>query len=197
MMISPRPACTVMFRAISEIAVATNVASVRVRPMRNAASRPRWRATTVSASDLISTRISASSGRSSPVEEFKARFEIESCVNSVQPKAELAHGGGNVGLDPDDDGLGAAQAVCPCHGAQRPRYERVDDVERRDVDDHTTGTMSGNLDQQRIAQLDHFRIGERRLYRRDQVLALLEDRYGHWAAQVSESVDGSPVRVTA
>src|SRR6266540_625453 len=58
-MISPRVAYRTMFRASSEMAVATMVASPEVKPSRVASRRPCWRTVTMSASDRMDTRTSS------------------------------------------------------------------------------------------------------------------------------------------
>ena len=58
--ISPRPTCTTMLRATSEIAVAIRVGSGRGKPSRSAIARPSARAVTRSASALMATRTSSS-----------------------------------------------------------------------------------------------------------------------------------------
>src|SRR5215208_7589315 len=137
MTISPPSACTTMFRATSEIAVATSVASVREKPRRAASARPSARAATMSSSDAIATCASSAIliDSSSRIPQHREAFlEVERGVQRVETQLELDHRDGDVGLDPDENRLGAAQPRGKRDRPQRSRDERVDDVERGDVD---------------------------------------------------------------
>src|SRR5712664_1417467 len=65
--ISPRVAYRTMLRASSEIAVAISVAWVAEYPSSTARSRPRWRAATISRSEVMGTVICALSKRTPSV----------------------------------------------------------------------------------------------------------------------------------
>src|SRR5215217_1767100 len=111
---SPSPAYVVMLRATSEIAVASSVRSVLEKPRSAPIARASWRAVTTSASVRIATRISSATGFRLPVEllleEGQPLFEIERRVDVLEVHAQLHHRERDLGLDPDDHGLGAAQA---------------------------------------------------------------------------------------
>src|ERR1700704_5505134 len=100
-----------MLRAISEIAVAMIVRSVPANPICEASSRPFMRAVTTSPSRAIGTQVSSGATVAAPArsarEQFHALLEIERRGNIVQCQAQLHHGECDVGLDPDDHGLGA------------------------------------------------------------------------------------------
>src|SRR6266851_10511846 len=102
-----------MLRAISEIAVAMIVRSVPANPIRDAISRPFMRAVTTSPSRSIGTRVSSGATIAAPAlsgrEQFHALLKVERRGDIVQCQAQLHHGERDVGLDPDDHGLGAAQ----------------------------------------------------------------------------------------
>src|SRR5215208_6412062 len=173
-----------MLRATSEIAVASSVWSVLVSSRPTASSRARWRAVTTSASDSIAMRSSAASGGTVArsllaLEQGEALLQVQRRLDVLEVHAQLDHGEGDLGLDADDHGLGAAQAGHHRDAAQRSRDERVHYVERRDVDDDPARAVAGDLAHHVVAQLQDIGVRERRLDRRDQERALLEDGYGH------------------
>ncbi len=107
-----------MFLAISEIAVAMNVASVRVKPSLSASSRPAWRATTVSASDVSRTSISSPTAVArSALEELEASLEVKRRIDRIQAQAEPGHSHGNLGPDPHHDRLCSTELVRTGDGA--------------------------------------------------------------------------------
>src|SRR4051794_33209057 len=128
-----------MLRASSEIAAASSVWSVLVRSTCAARARARWRATTTSASDSVAVRCSASTGTVAGLlpglQQRQALLEVERGRDVLEAHPELDHRERDLGLDPDDDGLGAAQTRHLRDPAQGARDERVHDVQRRDVDD--------------------------------------------------------------
>src|SRR4051812_47871511 len=127
-----------MLRTTSEIAVASRVWSVELSSSSPAICRARWRAVTTSASDSIAIRSSASTGEwllELGLQERQPLFEVERGLHVLELHAELHHRERDLGLDPDDHGLRAAQARHVGDAAQRARDERVHDVERGDVDD--------------------------------------------------------------
>src|SRR6267378_1764825 len=166
--ISPRTAYRTMFRASSEIAVATTASSVEGKPHCAANSRPFCRADTMSASVSMDTR--TSSAMSAPfmlldfplgaaMEVLEPFLQVQRRRHTLQREPQLDHRERDLGLDADDDGLRAAQ---PDH---------VGDVaERADLTD---------LIDQRVAQLLQVVVRERGLDRRDQIRPLLEDRDLH------------------
>src|ERR671915_514697 len=110
--ISPWPTWTTMFLAISEIAVAISVASVRENPSSAASARPRARAVTRSPSEPIATRTPSSAilfPLSDP-EQSERFVEVERGLERLQVEVELHHGDRDVGLDADDDRGGAAKS---------------------------------------------------------------------------------------
>src|ERR671932_2235453 len=142
MTISPSPTCTTMFRAISEIAVAINVASVRVKPSRSASVRASARAGTRSASEAMRTRTSSPAIPAVPlcelVEHCDRLVEVEGSAKRLEVEVEVHHCDRDVGLDADDHGFGPPQPGGDRDRAERARDERVDDVHRADVDDDPT-----------------------------------------------------------
>src|SRR5215217_4320457 len=119
-----------MLRLISEIAVAMRVASVRENPRRVASARASARAATRSASALISTTTSSSICRlcPEPVEDGEGLVEIEGRSERCKVEVEMGHRDRNIGLDPDNDRLGAAKAGGDCQRSKRSREEGVDHV---------------------------------------------------------------------
>src|SRR3954453_5500860 len=132
-----------MLRAISEIAVASSVWSVLVSSSRAASSRARWRAVTTSLSDSIAIRCSESGGTVARpllgLEQRETLLEVQGGLDVLEVHPELDHGEGDLWLDADDHGLGAAQPGHHRDAAQGAGDERVHDVEGRDVDDDAPG----------------------------------------------------------
>src|SRR5258706_471625 len=134
--IRPCFACSRMFRATSEIAVAMTVRSEPTKPICPARLRPSWRAVTISAAERIGTTASLGmlGGADPSVEEGQAFLQIEGGGHVLERQAELDHGERDLGLDPYDHRLGAAQADHVRDRAERPHREGVDDVEAGDDD---------------------------------------------------------------
>src|SRR5215470_1689708 len=134
-----------MFRASSEIAVATTAMSVDGNPHCDASSRPFWRAATTSESQSIGTRTSSAMSPNLllslglAVEVRETLLQIERGRDTLQGEPQLDHREGHLRLDADDDGLGAAQPNHVRHVPQGAGRERVDDVERGDVHDDAPG----------------------------------------------------------
>src|SRR3954471_14736679 len=148
-----------MLRATSEIAVASSVWSVLVSSSPAASSRARWRAVTTSESDSIAMRSSTSGGTVGrsllALEQREALLEVERGLHVLEVHAQLDHGEGDLRLDADDHGLGAAQPGHHGDGAQGARDEGVHDVQRRDVDDDPAGAVARHLTHDVVAQLQH------------------------------------------
>src|SRR5437879_12819781 len=101
-----------MFRASSEIAVATTARSVEGKPHWDAKPRPFWRAETMSASESIATRTSSAMSANLmpgalplPIEVCETLFEVQRRRDPLAREPQLDHRGGDLRLDPDDDGL--------------------------------------------------------------------------------------------
>src|SRR5437879_1174649 len=107
-----------MLRASSEMAVAISVASLTVKPVCSATARPCCRAVTTSLSDAIRIWVSAAKGNTAPsvhaarflLQVRQAFLQIERGGDVLQRQSELYHREGDLRLDTDDDGSGAAQA---------------------------------------------------------------------------------------
>src|SRR5215218_1999511 len=184
-----------MLRATSEIAVASSVWSVLVSSRSTASSRARWRAVTTSASDSMAMRSWSASGGTVAgsllaLEQGEALFQVQRRLDVLELHAELDHGEGHLGLDADDHGLGAAQAGHHRDAPHGARDERVHHVERGGVDDDPARAMARDLAHDGVAQLQDVRVRQRRLDRRDQERALLEDGYGHAALPQLAVFDG-------
>src|SRR5437870_6199475 len=163
--ISPRLAYIRMLRAISEMAAAMTVCSPLEKPATAANARPCCRASTTSTSAAIDRRSSSPTAARSPgfgfyealfgaaIEKGEALFEVQHGRDALQRQAELHHGERHVGLNPDDDRLGAAQTGHVRDVAQRAHGERVHDVERRDVHDDAAATRPPDLGDQRFAEM--------------------------------------------
>src|SRR5215211_6926008 len=124
----PLPAWTRMLRAISEIAVAMSVASVREKPSLVASARPCARASMMCSSESIGTCTASSTVMRvlhQSVEHLETLLEVQGRVHGLEVELELHHRHRNVGLDSDDHGLSAAQPCGQRDRLQRPCNERV------------------------------------------------------------------------
>src|ERR671931_2579586 len=100
---SPSPAYAVMLRATSEIAVASSVRSVELKPRSPPIARARCRAVTTSASVVIATRkgsLTVVGLLGDRLEERQPLFEIQRRVDVLELHPQLDHGEGDLGLDP-------------------------------------------------------------------------------------------------
>src|SRR6266481_7846866 len=108
-----------MLRAISEMAAAITVWSPLENPASAARSRPRCRAVTTSTSAAIGISVSLATFDAPRaaldaelrlvVEEQQSFLEVQRGGHALEREAELHHGEGHLGLNPDDHGLRAAQ----------------------------------------------------------------------------------------
>src|SRR5439155_25519517 len=186
-MISPRTAYRTMFRASSEMAVATTARSVEGRPHCDASSRPFWRADTMSTSRSMATRTSSAMSANLmmlgtlplAVKVREAFFQIERGRDAFQREPQLDHREGHLRLDPHDDGLRSAELDHVGDVAQRTGRKRIDHVEGCDVHDDRARPDLADLHDQGVAQLLEVVVRERGLDRGDQIRALLEDRNLH------------------
>src|SRR5438105_9665407 len=96
--ISPCLAYWTMFRAISEIAVATRVRSLPEKPTSAASSRTRCRAIRMSCSERIGSRVSCSIGHApgALVQVGQPLFQVEARGHPIEAKAELDHREGDL-----------------------------------------------------------------------------------------------------
>src|SRR5262245_366727 len=188
--ISPCPAYSTMLRATSEIAVAMTVRSLGEKPNLDASERPSCRAVTMSAADPMETSLSAESlgmpggARSDGcaggcVEVGEPLLEVERGCHVLEGEPELDHGEGYLGLDAHDDRLRAPQLDHVRDRPQRADGEGVHHVEDGDVHDGALRAVLPDLLHEVVAELEQILVGERRLDRRDQVVALLEDGNAH------------------
>src|SRR3954470_18878865 len=91
---SPRPAYAVMLRATSEMAVASSVRSVDVKPRSPPIERALCRAATTSASVVIATRkasLTVVGLLRDRLEEGQALLEVQRRVHVLELHAELHH----------------------------------------------------------------------------------------------------------
>src|SRR5919108_5780141 len=179
-----------MLRVTSEIAVAISVASIRLNPSSSASARAWARTATRSSSDAISICTSAAIATASlrqAVQQLQALLEVESRSNRLEIEPEAHHRHRPVGLDPDDHRLRPAETRHERDRPQRPGDERVDDVECPDVDDDAARAMASDSLGEVVPKGEYLSVAQGILDRRDQVLALLQDRHGHRGAHPSTS----------
>src|SRR5437899_7760090 len=152
-----------IFRANSEMAVASSVESVDTKPNSVANSRPFCRAATTSASVLIVTTASLATGRMSLrflVQKCKPFFQIQGCVHSLQRQAELNHRKCYFRLNPHDYGFCPTQPGHMSQVAQGARGKRVHHVEHRDIHDDSPSTELADLLSQRVSQMHQIEVAE-------------------------------------
>src|SRR5881394_984739 len=171
-MISPFLAYMRMLRAISEMAAAMTVCSPLENPATAARARPCWRASTTSTSAAIGRRSSSPTAArllwfgfehaffGATIQEGQPLFQVQHGRDAFERQTELHHRERDVGLDADDDGLGAAQAGHVRDVAQCAHGEGIHDVERGDVDDDPTAPRAPHLGDQRFAKVRKIGVGE-------------------------------------
>src|SRR4051812_32389500 len=171
-----------MLRATSEMAVAISVWSVLEKPPAAAISRPFCRAVTTSRSVAIGTRasdgVSAGNGRTlplGPAQDLETFLEIQGSRDAVQRQAELDHGEGDLRLNSDHHRLGPAQLGDVRDSADRSRGERIEDIERREIDHHPATPKAAHAFGELVPELHQILVRQGRLDRRHQDVALLED----------------------
>jgi hypothetical protein len=121
------------------------------------------------------------------VEHRKRLVEVERRVERLEVQVELHHRDRDVGLDPDDHGLCAAQPGGDGDRPERACDEGVDDVEGADVDDQPACALAADPLRQLVTEGEDLAVAEVRLDRGDQVIALAEDRDRRLGAQASAS----------
>src|SRR6267154_107902 len=184
----PRLAYETMLRASSEMAVAMSVASLIEKPVCSATARPCWRAVTMSLSDAIRICESVANASAPSVDApglllqiLQAFLQIERGGDVLERQSELHHREGDLRLDADDDGRGAAQADHVRDLKQGARGKRIHDVHRGNVHDDPGGSVAHHLLHQRRAQIQKVRIRQCGLDGRDEHAPLLENGYLHAA----------------
>jgi hypothetical protein len=144
----------------------------------------------MSESEVMGTRISSPILAVPPrlsVQHREGLVEIERRVERLEVQVELHHRDRHVGLDPDDQRLGAAEPGGDGDRAERACDEGVDDVQRPDVDDEPARAVATDPLGQLVAEGEDLAVAEVRLDRGDQVVALAKDGGGRFDAQASAS----------
>src|SRR5207245_9576113 len=95
--ISPVVAYSMMLRASSEMAVAIRVRSLPEKPSAAANARPRWRAVTISAEELMGTTLSSRAPGSARGLLDRSRARRHLLVQAGQPFLQVE--GGRYGLE--------------------------------------------------------------------------------------------------
>src|SRR5919108_1240646 len=125
-----------------------------------------------------------------PSAEHRERLvEIQCRVERLEVQIELHHRDGDVGLDPDDDGLGSTKPSGDRDRAQRACDERIDDVQRADVDDQPPRALPADALGEVVPQREDLAVAQVGLDRGDQILALTKDRDRCFCVQASASLD--------
>lgn len=108
-------------------------------------------------------------------------------MERLEVQVELHHRDRDVGLDPDDHGLRAAEPGGDGDRAERACDEGVDDVQGSDVDDEPACALAADPLGQLVAEGEDLAVAEVGLDRGDQVVALAKDRDRRLDAQTSAS----------
>lgn len=91
----------------------------------------------------------------------------------------MRHSDSHVGLDADDDRFSAPESCSDGKRLERPRDERVDDVERGNVDDYPSRAAVADSIGEIVAEGEKLAVAQVSLDRGDQVVALAKDRDCH------------------
>lgn len=97
-------------------------------------------------------------------------------MRGLESETARRHRDGDRGLDPDHDGLRAAQPGGRSQAAQSMRGEGVDDVQSCDIDDHSTCSLPADLLHEVALEPDQLAVVERGVDGRDEVTPLRKDR---------------------
>src|SRR5262245_39075716 len=81
----------------------------------------------------------------------EALLQVQRCGDAFERQPQLHHRERHFGLDADDDGLRAAEHDHVRDVTERAGGERVDHVERRDVDDDTPRANLADRYDERVA----------------------------------------------
>src|SRR4051794_14798426 len=136
----PPPPWANAFRASSLAAVTSLVWSTIEKPSATEASRTAWRTRTTSSAARISSASAETSDTGSRAslracsEELHALLDVERGADVRKLETELDERDRDRRPHPDDDGLGVEHARHRGRVGEHPADERVDDLERRDVD---------------------------------------------------------------
>src|SRR5215204_52072 len=169
-----------MFRAISETAVAIRVASVRENPRRRASARASARAGTRSSFASMVTRTSSTRRRS--LESIERLVQVECGAERVEVEPEMNHRDRDLRLDADDDRLGAAKTRGDRDVAQRARRERIDHVESRHVDHDPAEAKAPDALEELGPKREDLAVAQVGLDRREDGVAPADDGDGHGLA---------------
>ncbi|HYU78765.1 MAG TPA: hypothetical protein VEK56_07255, partial [Vicinamibacterales bacterium] len=118
-----------------------------------------------------------------PVQPGETLLEVERSGNVSECQPQANHGKSNLRLNPDDNRCGATKPGHLTELGQRPHGERIQDIQRRDVDDDASGPENADLFDERAPQDRELVVAQRILHCRDQVIALLENGHSHGASR--------------
>src|SRR5215469_16204486 len=171
------------------MAVEISVQSTTEKPRPAARARPRWRAATMSWSELMATRISPADTWILSVYALELLnqvrqtfFQVERGRDVLQGQSQLHHSESHFGLDSYNYGFRSSQTDHVRNFPERPRSKRVHDVHGRNVHDDTERAKLDHLCHQAAPKLVQIRVGKRRLKRRNQKVSLLENGDFHFSS---------------
>src|SRR5262249_10225174 len=191
----PPPPWMSVLRASSLDAVTILVCSTRRKPSSTANARVNCRARTTSSSDRmpsVSSRTTGNAGysrsRQRAPDEAHPPLGIEGRPHSWEAQAQLDEGDGHGGAHAHHDRLGVQHARHARDVAQGAADERIDDLERGDVDQDSARAIADDRRGQLLLQGHHQAIVHLDLDGDEQELAHLEDAdvlagsrlFGHW-----------------
>lgn len=113
--------------------------------------------------------------------------QVKRSPDGIEIDVELNDRDGDVRPDADDYGLRSPQPKHDRERSQGARDERVDHVKRRHVDDHSARAVATHPFCNLVTKRQDLAVAQIGLNRRDEVVALTEDRDGH-ATEVTSRV---------
>src|SRR5262245_14287613 len=109
-------------------------------------------------------------------EQIHAAFDVERSAHAAELEAELDERDGDGGAHPHDDRLGIEDARHGSQVVQHSADERVDELERRDVDEDSLGARLDDLLREVLLELHRHAIVQIDLDRDEQEPAHAQDR---------------------
>src|SRR5689334_4951510 len=132
----PRP-CSIVLRASSLVAVTIFVWSTRLKPIETAHARASCRTRTMSSVAFSSKVSSFTTSKTGSSEQFHAALDVQCRPHAAELEAELDERDRDRGTHAHDHGVGIEDARHGSQVVQHSADERIDELERRDVDENS------------------------------------------------------------
>src|SRR5919108_3636591 len=179
---TPPPPWSIVLRASSLAAVTIFVWSTRLKPISTARMRTTWRTTTMSVEERTGSVSSSgiantvAAARERRAKKLHALVDVQARPNARQGQAQLHQRDGNRGSHADHDRLGVEHAGHRRDVADHAADEGIDDLERRDVDEHAAGAIANDAIGEVVLQRHGQAVVHVDLDADEQELVHLEDR---------------------